>query len=332
MPSTIGRVRSALLGIQSKDHVFHRAGPAAPASPTTVEFERVFRHVKDSIDMAVRSKNNDEVIATISEMPEQYRPFAFEGAATGVAIIDSITPFSQRAHDLITGSAARYNLTMYAGAGLAMGRIPKRRWAKIFPKHRDSRWAALDGYGFHNAFFRTDEWIGSHCTDNNLPSWMGNPSPLHRVIDQGVGRALWFLSGGAIDRVAETIQSFDPARQGDLWDGIGLAAAFAGGVDAESLAEMLGQVPEFRTRLAAGSCVAAKIRQQTGSITPHTHWAVVACTGLSVSQAAALYDQVLADASLDGTAAAYVAWRDNLGARAINFGGADRAAIGDAGS
>lgn len=313
MPSTIGQIRSALLGIRSQGLTLNRPGNSAPKTPAADEFERVFLHVKNSIDMAVRSKNNNEVIAAIEGMPAQYRAFAFEGAATGVAIIDSITPFSRRVNDLITGAASRYNLTMYAGVGLAMGRIPKRRWPKIFPEHRDSRWAALDGYGFHNAFFHTEKWIGDHVIDDSLPSWMGEPGPLNRVIDQGVGRALWFISGGSPDQVADTIQGFDPARHGDLWDGIGLAATFAGGVETDTLKALLARVPQFRQRLAAGACVAAKIREQADETTPHTQSAVLAYTGRTVAQAAALYDQALIEVSLDGTAASYVAWRDRLG-------------------
>ncbi|MGA4790000.1 hypothetical protein A5780_19670 [Nocardia sp. 852002-20019_SCH5090214] len=313
MPSVFGPVRSLLLGTGSQEPPLNRPGFAAPSPATAAELERVATHLASSIDMAVRSKNNDEVIATIAALPEQYRGFAFEGAATGLAAVDSITPFGRRAHDLIAGPAAKHDLTMYVGVGLAMGRIPKALWRKTLPKHESYRWLALDGYGFYNAFFHTEKWVGRHYVDNRLPRWMGDPAPLHRAIDQGIGRALWFIGGGSVDGVAKMIEEFDSTRHPDLWDGIGIATTFAGGVEVADLEAILARVPQFRTQLAAGAAMVAKIRQQADSATAHTHVAVRTYTGRGIDEAAALIDRAFADVPQDGTAGAYVAWRDRLG-------------------
>ncbi len=317
MPSMIGPIRSVLLGTGADVPPLGRPGFAAPSPATKAELERVATHLATSIDVAVRSKNNDELIAHIETLPQQYRGFAFEGAATGLAAVDSITPFSRRAHDLIAGPAAAHDLTMYVGVGLALGRIPRPFWRKVFPKHPSYRWLAIDGYGFYNAFFRTEKYIGRHFAEDRYPRWMGDRAPLRRAADQGIGRALWFVSGGSPEGVAKLVDEFDASRHADLWSGIGIATTFAGGVEASDLEAILARVPQFREPLAAGSAMVAKIRQQADSAIPHTHAAVRAYTGRTLDEAAALIDRAFAEVPQDGTAAGYQAWRDHLGALAV---------------
>ncbi len=313
MPSMIGPLRSALLGTGTDVPPLGRPGFQAPSPATKAELERVATNLASCIDVAVRSKNNDELIAHINQLPERYQGFAFEGAATGLAAVDSITPFSTRAHDLIAGPAAKHDLTMYVGVGLAMGRIPRPFWRKVMPKHPSYRWLAIDGYGFYNAFFRTEKYIGQHYVDTRYPRWMGDRAPLLRAADQGIGRALWFVSGGSPEGVAKLIEEFDASRHADLWGGIGIATTFAGGVETADLEAILARVPQFRRPLAAGSAMVAKIRTQADNAIPHTHAAVRTYTGRTLDEAAALIDQAFDEVPQDGTAAAYQRWRDHLG-------------------
>lgn len=315
MPSIFGPLRSTILGTRiTEPPLQNRPGFVQPNAATAEELERVATHLAQGIDQAVRTKDNAELIALIDQKPEQYRGFAFEGAATGLAAVDSITPFSHRAHDLITGPAAKHDLTMYVGVGLALGRIPRPIWRKVFPKHETYRWLAMDGYGFYNAFFRTEKWVGRHHQDRRFPGWMGDPTPLQRAIDQGIGRALWFISGGSPEGAAKLIDGFADDRHADLWSGIGIATTFAGGVPVDDLEAILARVPQFREPIAAGAAMVAKIRTQADSATPHTHVAVrTYCAGRSLDEAVALVDRAFADVPQDGSAAGYQRWRDRLG-------------------
>ncbi|MGF6886618.1 hypothetical protein ABIA39_004608 [Nocardia sp. GAS34] len=322
MPSIFGPLRSTLLGTRiTEPPLESRPGFVQPNAATAAELERVATHLAQGIDQAVRTKDNDELIALINQKPEQYRGFAFEGAATGLAAVDSITPFSHRAHDLITGPAAQHDLTMYVGVGLALGRIPRPIWRKVFPRHQTYRWLALDGYGFYNAFFRTEKWVGRHHVDQRFPGWMGDAAPLKRAVDQGIGRALWFISGGSPEGVAKLVDEFDESRHADLWSGIGIATTFAGGVEVADLEAILARVPQFREPLAAGAAMVAKIRTRADSATPHTHVAVSTyCAGRTLDEAVALVDRAFDDVPQDGTAIGYQRWRDRLGELAATKG------------
>lgn len=317
MPSRIGPLRSVLLGTGADVPPLGRPGFATPNPGTKAELERVATHLATSIDVAVRSKNNDELIAHIESLPQQYQGFAFEGAATGLAAVDSITPFSRRAHDLITGPAAKHDLTMYVGVGLAMGRIPRPFWRKVFPKHPAYRWLAIDGFGFYNAFFRTEKYIGRHFAADRYPRWMGDRAPLRRCADQGIGRALWFVSGGSPEGVAKLIDEFDASlrrrsveRYRDRDDvrkrgggqrsggdpGPGAAVPGAAG---RRVGDGREDPPAGRQRYPAHPRGGARLHR------PHAR------RGRRADRSG------VRGGPQDGTAAAYQAWRDHLGALAV---------------
>ncbi|MBF6329481.1 DUF1702 family protein [Nocardia transvalensis] len=320
MPSPIGPLRSLLLGTRAVPDPLNRPHFAAPSPATAAELERVSLHLSQAIDFAVRSKNNDEVIAHLAGVPEQYQGFAYEGAATGLAVLDALTPGGHRAADMFSGPTAKHDLTMYVGVGLSYGRVPKPLWGKAFPKHPVYRWLTLDGFGFYNAFFRTEKYVIGRHVEQRFPRWMGNPEPLRRAADQGLGRALWFICGGSVELLAQRISQFEPHRHGDLWNGVGIATTFAGGVEAADLKAISELVPQFRADLAGGCAMVAKIREKTGTPTPHTEAAVNTYCGCSIGEAAALIDKALGEIPSDGSAASYQLWRQRVGELAVAQG------------
>ena len=44
----------------------------------------------------------------------------------------------------------------YVGVGWAMARLPRVLWSRLYAPDPLLRWLVLDGYGFHQAYFRTD--------------------------------------------------------------------------------------------------------------------------------------------------------------------------------
>jgi hypothetical protein len=156
------------------------------------------------------------------------------------------------------------------------------------PRDEVLRWLALDGYGFHQAYFRTSQYIGGQY-QATLPVW--RPSAYaNRATDQGIGRALWFIKGSDPQRVAATISEFAPARRGDLWSGAGLASVYAGGVDAADLKLMASLAGDHLPHAAQGAAFAAKARLLAGLVTPHTETGAQVYCGMSAEEAAAVTD------------------------------------------
>ena len=56
-----------------------------------------------------------------------------------------------------------------------------------------------------------------------------------QLFDSGLGRSLWWVKCGDPRRIASAIRRFPEARRAELWAGVGIAAAYAGGVGASEL-------------------------------------------------------------------------------------------------
>jgi hypothetical protein len=130
-----------------------------------------------------------------------------------------------------------------------------------------------------------------------------------RLFDQGLGRAIWFSSGAVVERVAAKISAFPTARQADLWSGVGLACAYAGGVSRTEIETLRTVAGAYKSQLARGAAVAAKGRQQAGNLVPHTELACEVFCGLSSERAAHIIDVTRQDLPPDGVEPAYEVWR-----------------------
>src|SRR5262249_6428957 len=133
-----------------------------------------------------------------------------------------------------------------------------------------------------------------------------------QVFDQGLGRSLWFVNGADISRIAKTITSFPSTRQGDLWSGIGLASAYAGGVDRTSIKVLCDAAGCYRAHLSQGAAFAAKARQRAGNPVAHTEMACQVLCRLSAVDAARITDEAFLDLPADGDEPAYEVWRRRI--------------------
>src|SRR5207245_1132167 len=80
------------------------------------------------------------------------------------------------------------------------------------------------------------------------PQWYAD-----RVIDQGIGRAMWFVGGADADLVATLIDRFPESRRGDLYGGAGLAATYAGGAEEAELRLLADRAGSHRFQVAQGA-------------------------------------------------------------------------------
>lgn len=257
----------------------------------------------------------------LEQVPTRFRGFAYEGAGMGFAVRDGL-PLGRRDHTarFLTGRAEAHVYMVYVGIGWAMARLPRFRWP-------DSRTLdplmiplALDGYGFHQAYFKTRKYVTEQFREQAFP-WPAGPDAAYspRAIDQGIGRALWFVNGTDPRRVADTIDGFAPERHADLYSGAGLAATYAGGVTADELRLFADRAGEHRPGVAQASVFAAEARVRAGLVVPHTGLAteVLCCT--TPDEAAALSLAARPDRP-EGDLPAYEVWRQRVAAEFLSSG------------
>ncbi|MEV4555570.1 DUF1702 family protein [Kitasatospora sp. NPDC049285] len=322
MPTTFGSLRRLLLAPSLASVTFEGRGFPVTPTPATRRLEAVPQAVVCGFEWGIDARSQWEVERRLELVDADQRGFAYEGATMAFTILDTMGR-GHRTRDLLDGPGKPHIFLAYIGIGFAMARLPRPVWKKVLPElsspyHPVMSWLAVDGYGFDLAYFHTRRWIDEQRRPAPYP-WQGAPGYFHRAVDQGIGRALWFINGGNPEQVGSAVRKFDGSRQADLWSGVGLAATFAGGSDAAGLDVLHAEAGLHRAELAQGSVFATKARHYAGHVPEHSAAACAALTGLTVPAAAALADECAVEAGA-GSAdrPAYELWRSRLHARLAN--------------
>jgi hypothetical protein len=261
---------------------------------------------------AAEAKRPRDAEVPLEEVPRVFRGFAYEGAAMAFGVRDGL-PGGGRRHvaEFLRGRADRHIYMAYVGVGWAMARIPRFRWSTLYAPDPLLRWLVLDGYGFHQAYFKTDRYVHDQYQEQGFP-W---PDPglrgyANRVIDQGIGRASWFVGGTDPGVVAGIIDRFPRRRRPDLYSGVGLAATYAGGADQAELEWLADLAGEYRPQLAQGAAFAAGARVRADLVTPFNELATQVLCGMSPAEAAKVTDEAQVD--LPKVPAAFEVWRQRI--------------------
>ncbi|HEV2377053.1 MAG TPA: DUF1702 family protein [Streptosporangiaceae bacterium] len=275
--------------------------------------------------MASREPADAEVL--LEQVHTQFRGFAYEGAAMAFTMLDVLPlPGHRRLATFIAGRGLDHIYMAYVGIGWAMARLPRFRWPRIEAPDPLLRWLVLDGYGFHQAYFHTTRYVYQQFREPAFP-WPANDphSYTGRAIDQGIGRAMWFVAGTDAGLLARMIEAFPAARRGDLYSGAGLAATYAGGADEAELRGFAESAGPYRWQAAQGSAFAAKARLRAGLAVPHTYLATNVMCGMSPEQAAQVCDRARPEPSEGDTQRnAYEVWRQRIAAEVAALQGASR--------
>ncbi|MGN9910229.1 DUF1702 family protein [Phytohabitans sp. LJ34] len=318
MPSALGSLRRLVL-TPSFDHVsFSGLGFPVRQTAATVRLEAIPQAVVCGFEWGIEVRGQWELERRLELVEAEMRGFAYEGATMALTVRDAMAAGrGHRARDLLRGPAVPHTFLTYIGIGFAMARLPRPLWRNVLPDltgtpyYPTMSWLAVDGYGFDRAYFDRDRWV---TRQKRLPAyaWDGRADYFPRAVDQGIGRALWFIHGGQAPDVAAAVGAFAADRQADLWSGVGLAAAFAGGSDAGGLGVLCRAAGEHRPHLAQGAVFAAKARAFSGFEPEHTEVAVGVMAGMSIAAASELADVVAVTGADSSSEPNYEVWRERV--------------------
>jgi hypothetical protein len=307
-----GRLRCRIFLPNQSEVTFERRGWTAVEPTRQANLEKVGRKFLEGFEYAMAGQNLADIESSLETIEPAFRGFAYEGCAMALAVRDGIRPSGRHwVRDLLASRGANHIYMAYIGVGWAMARLPRLRWRAIQPHDPLLRWLALDGYGFHQAYFHTQQYVWNQRQDR-IPGW--EPAAYaSRVADQGMGRALWFVNGSDVQRVASTIEAFPQSRRGDLWSGAALASVYAGGADAGELSDLVRLAGPYRSHAAQGAAFAGKARLLAGLVTPGTELGVKVHCDMSVEEAAAVTDEALDGLPAEDTGIPrFEIWRERI--------------------
>jgi hypothetical protein len=268
---------------------------------------------------AIACDSLEQLHQTLGNEPLEYQGFAYEGAAMGVGLLDRLMPWQNpKFPQFLESDGNPYPYLSHVGLGWALARIPGgiRLFSRqlLTPATIDtqaSSWHSLlsclvlDGFGFHQAFFRWESYVRA----------MDQPN-LHleclKVFDQGLGRGLCFVLGMDGKRIGQQVQQFPPSRQADLWSGVGLAAAYAGGLSRMEVDHLKQQACQHLPAFAQGVAFAAKARQRASHIPEQTQLACACVWNQPVEQIAKITDDTIVGLHPSSKLSAYATWRERI--------------------
>jgi len=288
----MGRIARTALRIAPEETSFTRRRFRCDSAAVRERLEEVGRTFVRGYHAALDDAEPQPLAASLAGVAPELRGFAYEGAAMGLTLLDALTPWRRdRLARFLAGPGDAHAYIVHVGAGWALARLPlspRRLLARLDPV---LGWLAFDGYGFHQGFFHWPRAVSAQ----EVPARLGGYA--RRAFDQGLGRSLWFVEGADGRRIPATIAAFPAARRGDLWSGVGLACAYAGGMERLAVVELRRAAGEHAPRMAQGAAFAAKARVRAGNPVPHTRLACEVLCGTGDAEAAAAADAALPGAT-----------------------------------
>ncbi len=208
-----------------------------------------------------------------------FRSVAYEGAAMGLALRDSVNndaTFSEWS-DFAANEGALHTVQVHIGLGWALA---EKDALLQLPAGCTDTDAVLDGYGYYFGLLRRRPTVRQQTIPETI-------SPvLLPAFDRGLGRSLWYISKGDLELLLQMMAAFDPARHPNLWRGVGIASTYVGGCSNEHLAALWAAANHHQSQLADGAMRAAKSRVKAQTALEDADMVCRQWLGLSASEAA----------------------------------------------
>lgn len=303
----LGRLRRSLFGLSTADTTLATRGFYRGSQQAQDQFQRIISAFVQGYHLALEDHRLEELVPRLQEMDAEFRGFAFEGAALELVCLDYVCPWKRRFQAFASGSGGNHIYELHIGAGWTLGRFP--RSTDRFLRQFDPllRWLVVDGYGFCAGFSAWRRFLHDQALPPRLSGYA------LRAFDQGLGRSLWFVKGADAAQIITTIQAFPRYRQRDLWSGVGVACAYAGGGEPAALRALSEAAKAHRPHLAQGSAFAAMARKRAGNSMSYTNLTCEVFSGHSIEEAVKItHESMRGLPQHDG---AYEQWRSQVRAK-----------------
>lgn len=183
----------------------------------------------------------DALINELNKFEIRYRSVAFEGASMGIALTSDFGTWKAYAK-----ASEKHATQVHIGLGWAIAEKQLDLTSTLSLVEAEMQVKVLDGFGYWNGLFQRRTTIRTQqIPENILPEFQAG-------FDQGVGRAIWYITKGEVDKVLNIINHFAEERRANLWQGIGVALTYVGGCSDELISELKSAAGEFKANLEKG--------------------------------------------------------------------------------
>jgi hypothetical protein len=118
------------------------------------------------------------------------------------------------------------------------------------------------------------------------------------------------MSKGDITQVLKLVEGFPDSRKPDLWRGIGIAAAYVGGMDGATLYSLLNAATSYQIQLAIGAALLARARAHADTPNPDSELTCRVWCHMSANEAVAIIDHT--EPTHDISVDSYIEWVNRI--------------------
>jgi enediyne biosynthesis protein E3 len=252
-----------------------------PTTGIQEKIEKVISTFRSAQELA-ENLAHDELIEKLNSYDPEFRSVAFEAASMAIAASDFQQSEIVQASlwkDFYSVHKVLYEVQLLTGFGWALASHQKK--PADFLNQFDSLSAIriLDGYGYYYGLLRSRMCIA----DMQIPEDIHND--LQFAFDQGLGRRMWYIGKGDLERLMAMLKKFPEERKANLWRGIGTASAFVGGIDLKMYDELGRLSGNHKKQLTIGKLFAIRSRMQAKSITESIKIGCGTLTGFNLETA-----------------------------------------------
>jgi len=298
----ISALRRRLLAIPLRAASFDELGFAPCDAAVRGCLEKVLETFLQGYNLSLTISDPSELAAELRcRFDAHHVGFAFEGVGMYCTLCDLLAPWRpSRLRAFLEGPGRDHDYITAVGAGFAVARLPwgRRLWP-WYSRRLDplTAWCVPDGYGFHAGILHSRRYVAGRAEP---PAVL--PPFARQLFDSGLGRSLWWSQGAAPQRIRQAIDAFPAVRRPEMWCGVGVAAAYAGGTDDSALPALRELAGPHCADFLSGVPFAARMRQKGRNPSPVTDLACELLLGRSVDRAgdwiAAIAESVVADESI----------------------------------
>jgi enediyne biosynthesis protein E3 len=307
--------RYAILGITRASGVRRllsdpaKFGFQTPTNEFAPRFNAICASFLQGFEAALRTASISSLHNSLELLPCKIKPFAYEGASMALGILDATSirrPSSFR--NLLEASNEKQIYTMIVGLGWAIARFPMIKRIESLCPTPFLKSLIGDGLGFHQAFF-----YHRRIPNLPIPSHARDPQVLPGVY-RGIGRAIWFISGGNADHLHDLVLKFPVEWHSCIWSGVGLAATFAAGSNDSNLERLRSLASRHHPYLAQGAAFAATALSLSNCAQPFHSMSCENLCGLSIAEATAASESTKPSKQKNADIRHFEQWREELAA------------------
>jgi hypothetical protein len=216
----------------------------------------------DVQDFMRQQPSMDEIVNRLNSEPSEFRSIAFESASVGLALFDFSKGQELKTWEKLYADLGKFHSFHFdIGLGWAFAKtktVPSKECEITNPLRRRM---VFDGIGYYHALYK-----GRRTVKNQIIG-EGIEGKDRDGYDQGIGRRLWYIAKGDVKTLNHQVQNFQSNRHSNLWQGIGIACGYVGGIDEQNMNLLLNTSAKYKQQLCTGIALAAISRNASDSVT-----------------------------------------------------------------